>query len=299
MIVESPIKKMEVAYNLFTEVLTYEVSEFWNSSEENKIEINIDSDNLKAIMIYVVIKSNLVTMLVDIMLSDNFTSKSIRYTNRAYCMTVLHSAFEFIQMMNEEKIEEIVTKIKESPVDATLYHEIKHDQLAESSVPLGFTSKIKDNEELKAIDISQGSFHMKQTRIPSNTVWKDTKKLISKNVLQLHLDFYNSGIVNDANKSKLSGIKSIGRIQTSIIELDQEKGMLNVNPFSALYMSAFGEDRKWFFVKNSNTQSIISESNKEVDEDQEDDDQVDDDEFMNKRREYENELEQRFDQIFS
>ena len=56
MIVESPINKMEVAYNLFTEILAYEVSEFLNSSEENKIEINIDLDNLKAIMIYVVIK---------------------------------------------------------------------------------------------------------------------------------------------------------------------------------------------------------------------------------------------------
>ena len=70
--------------------------------------------------------------------------------------------------------------------------------------------------------------------------------------------------------------------------------MANVNTFSDLYMSAFGEDRKWFFIKNSNTESIISECNKEVDEDQ-----VDDNEFMNKRREYVNELEQRFDQIFS
>ena len=295
MIVESPIKKMEIAYNLFTEVLTYEVNEFWNGSKtDKKVEVNIDSDNLKAIIIYVVIKWNLVTMLVDIMLSDSFTSQAIRYTNRAYWMTVVHSAFEFIQNLTDDRIAEIVSGIEENSVSYLLYQELQEDKL-DKTISLNFSTSNKDSEaeETKSIDLLRGSFHMKQARIPSNTVCKDNSNLKSKNMLKLSLEFYNSGMRENLIKTHLSSIKSFGKLQSSLFGFNQDKSKLSVNPFSALYLSSNNDDRKWFFYKSSNTNKMISENKKESDNEE------DQDQFFKQKREYEQELTQKFDKLFS
>lgn len=55
---ESPIKKMEVAYRIFTEILTKEVQDFWKDTPAvSRNDTFIDADSLKGIMIYIVIKS--------------------------------------------------------------------------------------------------------------------------------------------------------------------------------------------------------------------------------------------------
>lgn len=58
---------MEIAFRLFTETLTKEIDEYWKddfSVSEN--DLGLDADSLKAIMIYIIIKSQCHTLLVDI-----------------------------------------------------------------------------------------------------------------------------------------------------------------------------------------------------------------------------------------
>lgn len=67
-------------------------------------------------------------MLVDIIVCENFTSEAIKYTNRAYYMTVLHTAFEFLETLTKDKIDEFVEGMKHDKVDIELYQEEKFDR---------------------------------------------------------------------------------------------------------------------------------------------------------------------------
>lgn len=146
---ESPIKKMEVAYRIFTEVLTNEVQEFWKDNPTvGRNDTFIDADSLRAIMIYIVIKAKWVKMLVDIIVWENFTSEAIKYTNRAYYMTVLHTAFEFLETLTQDKIDEFVEEMKHDKVDIELYQQEKFDRtFATSLISESLCSSTSDHSD--------------------------------------------------------------------------------------------------------------------------------------------------------
>ena len=60
-------------------------------------KLSIDYENLNGIAIYVALKANLPILIVDITFVENFVSQAVMTTNRAYQMTVLHSAMNFIE----------------------------------------------------------------------------------------------------------------------------------------------------------------------------------------------------------
>ncbi len=59
--------------------------------------LEIDYENLNGIAIYIALKANLPILIVDIIFIENFVSEAVMATNRAYQMTVLHSALTFIE----------------------------------------------------------------------------------------------------------------------------------------------------------------------------------------------------------
>lgn len=121
---ESPVKKLEIAFRLFTKTLTSEVKSFWEGNEKvHQNDTFIDADNLKAIMVFILIKSKCVKLLADIILCENFTSEAIKFTNRAYYMTVLHTAFEYLENISETQIEKYREQMKENKIPAELYEE--------------------------------------------------------------------------------------------------------------------------------------------------------------------------------
>ena len=97
--INAPMAKIEYIYEVFNTLMVSEIDEFWkdagNAVEAKKLEI--DYENLNGIAIYMALKAALPILIVDIVFVENFVSKAIMSTNRAYYMTVLHSAMTFIE----------------------------------------------------------------------------------------------------------------------------------------------------------------------------------------------------------
>lgn len=74
-----------------------EIDEFWDSMNVDPRKLEIDYENLNGIAIYIALKAAIPILIVDIIFIENFVSNTILNTNRAYQMTVLHSAMTFIE----------------------------------------------------------------------------------------------------------------------------------------------------------------------------------------------------------
>ena len=74
-----------------------EIDNFWNDMPIDPKKLEIDYENLNGIAIYIVLKSGVPLLLIDILFVENFVSKTILTTNRSFHMTVLHSALAFIE----------------------------------------------------------------------------------------------------------------------------------------------------------------------------------------------------------
>jgi len=76
-----------------------EIDDFWKPATDSVKpgSLDIDYENLNGIAIYVALKANLPILIVDIIFIENFVSQAVLSTNRAYQMTVLHSAMNFIE----------------------------------------------------------------------------------------------------------------------------------------------------------------------------------------------------------
>lgn len=60
-------------------------------------KLEIDYGNLIGIAIYIVLKSGMASLLIDCLFIESFVSNAILATNRAYHMTVIETALEFIE----------------------------------------------------------------------------------------------------------------------------------------------------------------------------------------------------------
>ena len=74
-----------------------EIDEFWEEHNVDPRKLEIDYENLNGIAIYIALKAGIPILLVDIIFIENFVSSVILNTNRAYQLTVLHSAITFIE----------------------------------------------------------------------------------------------------------------------------------------------------------------------------------------------------------
>lgn len=84
---------------------------FWEGSKYvSKKELFIDSDSLRQLMIYVVIQVKKSKLKVDLDIIQEFMPPVLEFTNRAYYITLLQSAFEFIDSLTDDKIEELLGK---------------------------------------------------------------------------------------------------------------------------------------------------------------------------------------------
>jgi Vacuolar sorting protein 9 (VPS9) domain len=97
--VNAPMSKLEYIYQVFNNLMITEIDEFWKPAGDkvDSSQLEIDYENLNGIAIYVALKANLPILIVDILFIENFVSQAILTTNRAYQMTVLHSALAFIE----------------------------------------------------------------------------------------------------------------------------------------------------------------------------------------------------------
>ncbi|CDW81903.1 UNKNOWN [Stylonychia lemnae] len=93
----SPMKKLEFIYQVFNSLMVSEIDEFWTDVQIDSKKLQVDYENLNGIAIYVALKAAIPILIIDIIFIENFVSQAVLFTNRAYQMTVLHSALSFIE----------------------------------------------------------------------------------------------------------------------------------------------------------------------------------------------------------
>ncbi len=61
-----------------------EIDEFWEDIDVDAKKLQVDYENLNGIAIYITLKASVGVLLADIIFIENFVSKAILTTNRAY-----------------------------------------------------------------------------------------------------------------------------------------------------------------------------------------------------------------------
>ena len=89
--------KMDLLYWISTKVIPKEVGRFWRKVPLPKNKLFIDADNLLGIFTYLVINSQNPKLLVDVTIVEEFTTRNIQMTNRAYYLTALHSGLQWVE----------------------------------------------------------------------------------------------------------------------------------------------------------------------------------------------------------
>lgn len=74
-----------------------EIDEFWSDLAIDPRKLEIDYGNLIGIAIYLMLRSGISILLIDMIFIEQFVSTAIMATNRAYHMTVIQTALEFIE----------------------------------------------------------------------------------------------------------------------------------------------------------------------------------------------------------
>lgn len=76
-----------------------EIRAFWDGIPIDENKLFIDADSLQAVVSFIIIKSEYSKLLVDILLTEDFSTQALQMTNRAYYMTVIHSALCWIETL--------------------------------------------------------------------------------------------------------------------------------------------------------------------------------------------------------
>ena len=108
--------KMDLLYWISTKVIPKDVGRFWRKVPLPKNKLFIDADNLLGIFTYLVINSQNPKLLVDVTIVEEFTTRNIQMTNRAYYLTALHSGLQWV----EDRAREIESNPPAMPVPASL-----------------------------------------------------------------------------------------------------------------------------------------------------------------------------------
>uniref|UniRef100_A0A7S3N6W9 VPS9 domain-containing protein n=1 Tax=Euplotes harpa TaxID=151035 RepID=A0A7S3N6W9_9SPIT len=70
----------------------------------------IDSNTLRMLMVYVLVQTQSSKLKIDFDLVQEFTPQVLKFTNRSYYITLLQSAFEYIDDMTDTRVLELMER---------------------------------------------------------------------------------------------------------------------------------------------------------------------------------------------
>ena len=88
-------KKIEIMYKLRTSIL-HEIDIFWDCINIKTKYKTVDANNFISIFIYLVIKSQIDNIFIDIKLIDEYTKKALKFSNKGYFLSLFQSSSEYI-----------------------------------------------------------------------------------------------------------------------------------------------------------------------------------------------------------
>ena len=101
----SPVLKQEKIYRLFTRTIPFEIGIQKKDKDE---EFYVDADSMKGIAVYLFVHAQCPMVIVDLQIIEEFISKNLEMTNRAYYRIVLLSAIEYVENLTQSDIIKLV-----------------------------------------------------------------------------------------------------------------------------------------------------------------------------------------------
>ncbi len=121
-----PFEKMLILSNISTEI-TNSVNVFWKEMDGliSPSYLNIDADELMSLFIYIIIKSQMSSLLVNMKIIKDFTTSQSKSTMIGYYFVTLDASILFILDMDLKKIEIDKNKIRNNirPVCSSFVHD--------------------------------------------------------------------------------------------------------------------------------------------------------------------------------
>lgn len=131
----SILRRIDLMFMLRASILG-EIDNFWENIPLKFKYRSVDADNLLSIFIYLIIKSQMTNLLIDIEIIDCFISKNIKLSRKGYFFSLFQSSIEYIldniniQQLDlnikeyNSNIESEISKIKKNPYDVLELDEI-------------------------------------------------------------------------------------------------------------------------------------------------------------------------------
>jgi hypothetical protein len=106
----SMLKRIDLMFTLRSSILT-EIDNFWFNIPLKMKYKSVDADNLLSIFIYLIIKSQMTNLIIDIEIIDCFLSKNIKLSRKGYFFSLFQSSIEYI--IDNINMEQLDVNIKE------------------------------------------------------------------------------------------------------------------------------------------------------------------------------------------
>jgi len=91
----SMLKRIDLMYLLRSSIFK-EIDKFWYNIPLKMKYKSVDADNLLSIFIYLIVKSQMTNLIIDIEIIDCFLSKNIKLSKKGYFFSIFQSSIEYI-----------------------------------------------------------------------------------------------------------------------------------------------------------------------------------------------------------
>lgn len=105
---ECPLMKLDVIFRIFIGIMAEELEQYFKGPKRDLI---VESSDLRWLMVYILVQTRQPKLSIDIDLVQEFMPNVLKYTNRAFYISMLQSAYEYIDTLTDKDVEELFEKI--------------------------------------------------------------------------------------------------------------------------------------------------------------------------------------------
>ena len=106
----SILERIDLMFMLRASILS-EIDKFWEKIPLKMKHRSVDADNLLSIFIYIIIKSQITNLIIDIEIIDSFISKNIKLSRKGYYFSIFQSSIDYI--ISNVNMEQFDINVKE------------------------------------------------------------------------------------------------------------------------------------------------------------------------------------------
>lgn len=217
----SMLKRIDLMFTLRSSILN-EIDKFWINIPLKMKYKSVDADNLLSIFIYLIIKSQMTNLIIDIEIIDCFLSKNIKLSRKGYFFSLFQSSIEYIiDNINMEQLDVNIIeynnhlkaelkKLNENPYAVLDFHENEKIESKEKIENSEYQNKKNENLNQDNVSnnkiISEENFVVKETNDDSLSPIKFNTKYETEEKAQSLIE--NNAVIKEKHVNYLT-VKNI------------------------------------------------------------------------------------------